>query len=385
MERNKMTLGMIGSSFKENEKRVAIHPAHFPLIDEETRKRVYVERNYGKIFRISDDEIKPTVAGLMEREELFEKCDVVMIFKPTEGDFPFLREGQILWGALHLVQGEPITQAAIDKKLTCIAMESMFRWRSASEKGVWIFHTQSELAGYCSVLHSLQLLGIKGWYDQPKKIAIISFGSVGRGAVHAFRGQDYTDITVFSQRPPISILSPIPTVKYSQYLRNPEDDRSVLVKSENGDLIPFAEELSKYDIIVNAILQDTDRPLMYVYDRELSMLKKGTLIIDVSCDTGMGFEFARPTTFDDPIFEAGNGIIYYAVDHSPSHLYNTASLEHSKEAYPYAKDMVGGREAWRKNLTIGRAIEIEEGVIKNEKILSYQNREEEYPHRIRGA
>ena len=39
----KMTMGMIGSSTKENERRVAIHPAHFPLIDAESRKRVYVE------------------------------------------------------------------------------------------------------------------------------------------------------------------------------------------------------------------------------------------------------------------------------------------------------------------------------------------------------
>jgi alanine dehydrogenase len=376
-----LTLGMVGTSTKENERRVAIHPAHFSRIPPKARKCIFVEENYGRLFRIGDDEIRRDVAGIMAREELFEKCDVVMIFKPTEDDFPFLRDGQILWGALHLVQGEAITQMAIDKKLTCIAMESMFRWKSNDTKDVWIFHTQSELAGYCSVLHSLQLLGIKGWYDQPKKIAIISFGSAGRGAVHACRGMDFPDITVFTQRPTVSVMSMIPGVKYRQYFSSGGTDGALQVQDEGGEVRSFAEELTCYDIIVNCILQDTDRPLVYIRNEELSNLKKGTLIVDVSCDRGMGFECARPTTFDEPLIEVGNGILYYAVDHSPSYLYVTASLEHSKEAYPYVDDLLSGRERWLKNKTIADAVEIEEGIIKNPKILSFQNRDEEYPHR----
>ena len=51
MNSRDLTLGMIGSSTKENEKRVAIHPVHFPLIDPETRRRVFVEKDYGARFR----------------------------------------------------------------------------------------------------------------------------------------------------------------------------------------------------------------------------------------------------------------------------------------------------------------------------------------------
>lgn len=383
MTTNDLTLGMIGSSNKENEKRVAIHPAHFPLMDQEARKRVFVERGYGRHFRIRDAAIERSVAGLMEREELFEKCDIVMIFKPTDKDFPFLREGQTLWGAVHTVQNPPIVDLAIDKKLTFIAMESMFLWSADGRKGVWIFNTQSELAGYSSVHHSLGLTGTKGWQDQPKKIAIISFGAAGRGAVHGFKGLEFTDITVYTQRPPISVLATIPSVKYRQYVRDPKNDTDVMAVTPEGDLIPFAEELAGYDIIVNCILQDTDRPLMYAYNRDIGLFKDGALIIDVSCDRGMGFEFARSTSFDEPFIEVGDRILYYAVDHSPSYFHNTASLEHSKTAHPYVKDIVGGREAWRKNKTIGNAIEIEDGVIVNPKILTFQNRQKEYPHRIR--
>ncbi len=382
MKSDDLTLGMIGSSNKENERRVAIHPVHFPLIDPQARKRVYVEKHYGERFRITDEEIERNVAGTMEREEIFAKCDIVMIFKPTFLDFPFFREGQVIWGALHLVQTPAFVQEAIDKKLTCIAMESMFSWPSADNKGVWLFHTQSELAGYCSVLHSLQLRGIKGWHDQPKKVAVISFGSTGRGAVHALRGMDFTDITVFTQRPPLAVAGMIPTVKYDQYHRDTDNAEQVVCETEEGRRVPFGEKLAEYDIVVNCVYQNTDNPLMFVYNRDLDGFRSGSLLIDVSCDHGMGFEFAMPTTFDDPTFEVGKGVTYYAVDHSPSYLYNTASLEHSKEAHPFVKHVLGGAAAWRDCLTVGRAIEIDGGEVVNTKILSYQNRERAYPHGV---
>ena len=80
----------------------------------------------------------------------------------------------------------------------------------------------------------------------------------------------------------------------------------------------MAEFLAEHDIIVNCVLQDTDAPLMFVNDEELSLFRPGTLFVDVSCDAGMGFEWARPTTFAEPMFTVGDGLRYYAVDHSPS-------------------------------------------------------------------
>jgi alanine dehydrogenase len=378
----KLTMGMIGTSTKENEKRVALHPAHFHMIDEETRRRIYVERGFGERFNIGDKLIEPEVAGFMEREELFEKCDIIMIFKPTEADFRFFREGQVVWGALHLVQGEAFTQLMIDKKLTGIAMESMFKWKNDNEKDVWIFHTASELAGYCSVLHALQLFGMKGWYDQPKKIAVISFGSTGRGAVNACVALDYTDITVYTKRAPISVLCTIPRVKYAQYGRDPKGSEELMVVREDGSCSSFAEELSQYDVIVNCVLQDTDNPYTFIHNKDLEMFKPDTLIVDVSCDKGMGFEFARPTSFDDPMLTVREGISYYAVDHTPSLIYKTASLEHSKTAWPHVKDVLDGETGWTRNPTVGRAIEIKKGVVVNPKILTYQKREREYPHRL---
>jgi len=258
----------------------------------------------------------------------------------------------------------------------------MFTTRPDGGKGAWVYHTQSDFAGYCSVVHSLQLLGTKGWHDQPRRIAILSFGGAGRGAIHAFQSLDYTDITVFTQRAPLDVRCLIPGVKQAQYVLGTAGDGRVSVRSEDGTIVPMAEELSGYDMIVNCILQDTDNPVTFIHNDDMRDFSRGTLIIDVSCDRGMGFEFARPTSFDEPLLELGHGMLYYAVDHSPSYLFSTASFELSKGSLPYIRDLVHGRAGWERNPTLGRAIEIDQGVVVNQKILTFQGRAAEYPHPI---
>jgi alanine dehydrogenase len=94
----------------------------------------------------------------------------------------------------------------------------------------------------------------------------------------------------------------------------------------------------------------------------------------------MGFSWARPTSFAEPMFTVGTNINYYAVDHSPSHLWNSATWEISEALLPYLRPVLAGPDAWTRNETIRRAIEIRDGVIQNARILSFQHRSSQYPH-----
>ena len=142
------------------------------------------------------------------------------------------------------------------------------------------------------------------------------------------------------------------------------------------------EELSDADIICNGILQDTNNPAMFVREEEIIKLKPRSLIIDISCDEGMGFSFARPTSFTDPVFHVGEGITYYSVDHTPTYLWNSASREISKVLLHYLGIVAIGESAWETHTTIRKAIEIRDGVIQNPNILRFQKRQYEYPHKI---
>jgi alanine dehydrogenase len=144
--------------------------------------------------------------------------------------------------------------------------------------------------------------------------------------------------------------------------------------------MPLAEFLAEHDIVVNCVLQDTDAPLMFVTSKELELFGSGSLVVDVSCDEGMGFEWAHPTTFDDPMRRVGAGIHYYAVNHSPSYLWDSTTWEISQALLPYLGTVLAGPEAWKADHTISRAIEIRDGVIQNPKVLSFQGRSKEFPH-----
>jgi alanine dehydrogenase len=376
MSEKQLTMGVIGTALKQNENRAPLDPAHLEQIDPSLRQRILMEKGYGDRFNVTDAQLNQQVAGVMSREELFAHCDIILLPKPTEADLPSFREGQILWGWPHCVQGEAITQAGIDKRLTMIAWEAMNIWRNDTWQA-HVFQKNNELAGYCSVLHSLQLNGMTGLYGPPKRAAVISFGSTSRGAIHALRSQGYQDITVITYRPQLGIVAQMPGVAYWEYTITDAGDVLVV---EDEKMEPIAEALAEFDIVVNCILQNPNRPLMFVQGDEINRFRPGSLLVDVSCDAGMAFDFARPTSFADPIFMVGDGITYYAVDHSPSYLWHSATYEISLALMPYIEVVMNGPAAWQENETIRRAIEIEKGVIQNQDILLFQNRSAAYPH-----
>ena len=76
----------------------------------------------------------------------------------------------------------------------------------------------------------------------------------------------------------------------------------------------------------------------------------------------------------------GGHINYYAVDHSPSYLWNSSSWEISEALLPFLETVISGPEAWDGNETIARAIEIRGGEILNTDVLEFQRRQAEYPH-----
>jgi alanine dehydrogenase len=376
---DQLCLGVLGTSRMENEYRLPVHPLHLDRVDADLRRRIFLEHGYGDRFGVREEQLAALVGGICSREQLIAASDVIVLPKPTEEDVAELRRGQVLWGWPHCVQDEAVTQLGIDRRLTMIAWEAMNHWTTEGGFGVHVFHKNNELAGYCSVLHAVQLLGITGDYGRRLRAAVISFGATARGTVTALNALGVCDVTVLTQREVTAVASPIPSVRMGQFERAGRGSPRTVAMKRAGP-VPVAEFLAEHDIVVNCVLQDTDAPLMFVTTDELGLFAPGTLFVDVSCDRGMGFEWARPTSFADPMFTVGEGIHYYAVDHSPSYLWNSATWEISEALIPYLRTVMDGPDAWDRDETIRRAIEIRDGVIQNPKILSFQRRSPDFPH-----
>ncbi len=373
-----LTLGVIGSSHKENERRLPIHPSHVGEIAAALRSRIFLEAGYGAGFGVGDEELKRFSVGLRSREALVRDCDILLLPKPTVADLEQMRPGQVLCGWVHCVQDPELTQVAIDRRLTLIAWEGMNHWGSDGSFRLHIFHQNNELAGYASVLHAMQLKGLTGEYGRRLRAAVIGFGATGRGAVLALRALGVHDVSVLTHREAAAVAAPIHSVRLYTYGKG--DDLDLALDTRNDSMGLF---LAEHDVVVNCVFQDPEDPLLFAKNDELDLFRPGTLFVDVSADAGMGFEWAHPTTFEDPMFDLGGGRSCYAVDHSPSLLWNSATWEISRALMPYLRPLLAGPEGWSGEEALSRAVEIRDGVVENPKILAFQGRDADYPHERR--
>ena len=366
-----MDIAVIGTSIKENEKRVPIHPHRISVISEPLRKALYFERGYGEPFGVSDGEIEAlTERKLLPREELM-RFPAVIITKPVKQDFVQMQNGATVWGWIHSVQQRDITQLGIEKQLTLVAWENMHI--DSSRSRMHIFYKNNEMAGYCGVQHALQMRGIDGNFGPARTVSILSMGSVSRGAIYSLKGHGFYDITVYTRRPLFAASNKMPGVRHKQILWDGKSEfKAVSLLKEKTLLI---DELTHSDIIVNGMLQDSLNPVIFIQQEDIKQFKKQCLIIDISCDTGMGFSFAHPTEFENPVRHFGN-ITYYAVDHTPTLLWDSASWEISGGLLPFLSDFA----TQKPNEVLDKATDMRDGKILNPDVIAYQRRAPEYPY-----
>ena len=158
------------------------------------------------------------------------------IAKPVLEDLEELKQGGILWGYHHCVQQTDFTQLAIERKQTLIAFEDMYIWGPNGEVGRHSFYKNNEMAGYCAVLHALQLKGIDGHYGNQRKVIIFSFGAVSRGAIYALKAHGFRDITICVQRPDHEVREEILDCHYIRIAKsNNKNERMIAIEHDGSE------------------------------------------------------------------------------------------------------------------------------------------------------
>lgn len=319
------TIGFV-TSHKENENRRALLPDDVLAI--RNKQNVYIEHSYGDVLGYSDaDYLNRGIGGICSREEILRKD---IICDPKVGDAEYLDDlsNQVIFGWVHAVQNKDITDKLVSNGITAFCWEDMF------EMGRHVFWRNNEIAGEAAIMHAYLLHGIS---PCKTNVAILGRGNIARGAQKALNSLGANVIT---------------------YDRRTEE----LLRREIGN----------YDVIVNAILWDTSRNDHIIYKDDLKRMKRGSMIIDISCDRNGGVETSIPTTIDKPSYFV-DGIRHYVVDHTPSLFYKSTSHEISREIVKYIDYLIEESPDCCQTLT--DAMAIEGGVIRDKRILSFQNRD----------
>ena len=285
---------------------------------------MFVETGYGMVMGISDEEFVNAGVNVAPREEILTKD---IICDPKIGDAEYLSQlsNQTIFGWVHAVQNKDITDKIIDGKLTAYAWEDMF------EDGRHLFWRNNEIAGEAAILHAYMCHGI---FPYDSKVAVIGRGNSARGAIKTL---NYMGAEVIS------------------YDRKTEK----LLRKEIGE----------YDVIVNAVLWDTNRKDHIIYKEDLARMKKNAMIIDISCDRNGGIETSIPTTIENPTYIV-DGIRHYVVDHTPSIFHKTTSESIAQVVASEIDSLIEGEP--ESVLEDAKCIEC--GKIIDERIIKFQNR-----------
>lgn len=308
---------------KENEFRRALLPDASRVI--ERPDMVFIESGYGDVCGFSDCDYEKAGFNVVSRERAFE-CDIICDPKAGDGEYlSSLKRGQTVFGWIHAVQNRDITDSIVNAGLTAYAWEDMF------SEGRHIFFRNNELAGEAAVMDAFKCYG-KMPYGLD--VAVIGNGNTARGA--------------------IKILTML-GASITSYSR----------KTENL----FKKEMFRFDVIVNCVLWDTERKDHIICREDLKRMKKNALIIDISCDRHGGIETSVPTTIENPVYTV-DGIMHYAVDHTPSLFHKDATASLSAACAVYVNQLIN--ETPDNDLL--RAKIIEDGKILDERINAFQLR-----------
>jgi alanine dehydrogenase len=100
------------------------------------------------------------------------------------------------------------------------------------------------------------------------------------------------------------------------------------------------------DMVIGAVLVPGAKAPTLVTNEQVSRMKPGSVLVDISIDQGGCFEDSRPTTHDDPTYPVHNSV-FYCVANMPGAVPHTSTYALTNVTLPYAVELanLGWREA----------------------------------------
>lgn len=321
---NKLNIGVPQeTSFQEN--RISLTPESVSLLTSHGHQ-ILLESNAGVKSNFSDDQyLKAGAKIVSSKKEVYSSDIIVKVEPPTESELNLLKKGQQLISAIQLkTRNKDYFLQLIKKHVLSIAIEHI----RDNDGKLTLLRSMSEIAGNTSVLiaseylsnvnagKGLMLGGITG--VSPTSIVVIGAGTVGEYASKTGIGLG-ANVKVFDTS--LSRLRRLQEITH----------RNISTSIIHPKILEKA--ITRADVVIGALRSGDGRTPCVVSNEMVSMMKEGSVIVDVSIDQGGCFETSKVTTHKDPIFEK-HGVIHYCVPNIPSRVSRTSSIAISNVIVP---------------------------------------------------
>lgn len=311
------------------ENRVALTPDAVGVLVSNGHQ-VVIEHNAGDMAHYRDKEYSEAGAKIVyEKAEVYKAPLLVKSAPIIEEDIPFLQPNQVIISPMHItLLKADLLEKMMEKRITAISFENL-----KDENGTFpIVRSMSEIAGSSVMLIAGQYLGsanhgkgvLLGGITgiPPSKVVILGAGIVGE----------------YAARAALALGASVKVFDNSVYrLKQLQDNVGHRLWTSVIEPKILAKQLKTCEVAVGTLRSNSGRAPMVVTDEMVSNMRPGSVIIDVSIDSGGCFETSEITSHEHPIFMK-YGVIHYCVPNIPSGFARTASHAISNVLMPLLLD-----------------------------------------------
>jgi alanine dehydrogenase len=348
----------VPKEIKADEYRVAVTPGGVEQL-KRAGHRVLVERGAGVGSGLMDEDYQSYGAEIVGcAAEIFGNAELICKVKETlPEEIEMLSERHVVFTYMHFAADRKLTEGVRDSGCVSIAYETI-----EDERGrLPLLAPMSEVAGRMSVQEGAKYLekpmmgqgillgGIPG--VEPANVLVLGGGIVGSNAAKLAAGLGANvvimDIDLYRLRELADVMPANVKTVYS----SPESIR---------------RHLSEADLVIGAVLIPGARCPMLIPRDYLSLMKQGSVIVDVGVDQGGCCETTRPTTHGSPTYVI-DGVVHYGVANMPGAVGRTSTFGLTNATTPYLLKLanMGWKEACAEDPGLALGLNIVHGKITN--------------------
>jgi len=316
----------VPTEIKTDEYRVALTPSGVrELVDH--GHEVVIQRGAGEGSAISDADYEGQGATILpDAEAVFGEAEmIVKVKEPQPVEVAMLRPGQTLFTYLHLAPDAELTQGLVDSSATCIAYETVTDARGRLP----LLAPMSEIAGKIATQAGAFMLekplggrgmllgGVPG--VAAGKVMVIGGGVVGQNAAEIAIGMG-AETYVYDRS--------IDRLRELEHILNSRCSTCF------ASTLEVEARLPDMDLVIGAVLVHGAKAPRVITRDQLKLMKRNSVLVDVSIDQGGCFETSRPTTHTDPTYEV-DGVTHYCVANMPGAVPITSTWALTNATMPY--------------------------------------------------
>ncbi len=350
----------VAKEIKKDEYRVALTTAGVRELVGHGHE-VIVEQGAGEGSAIADNDYRAAGAAIAGVDAVWSESEMVLKVKePLDGEWQKLSAGQILFTYLHLAAAAELTHGLVASGATCIAYETV----ETVDRRLPLLAPMSEVAGRLAAQVGAYYLmkpfggrgrlmgGVPGVL--PAKVLVFGGGIVGYNAALIAQGMQ-ADVTIFER-----------SVDRMREL-DVSLGRTVLMTMSSRHAIE--EELPEADLVIGGVLIPGAKAPRLITREMLSIMKPGSVLVDVAIDQGGCFETSRPTTHTDPTYVV-DGVLHYCVANMPGAVPITSTGALTNVTLPYVEALAdqGVARAIADDAALAKGVNVIDGKVTYQQV-----------------